>query len=347
MDWHIHHHDWAVNLLRSHVGGDKLRHAYLFTGPEGIGRKTLATKFAQALNCRQPPEKGGFCGVCRDCRGLESLTHPDLSQLQPEGNHKDVLIDQVRGLLHTLALAPYTATYRIALLPDFQRSTIEAQNALLKTLEEPPDKVILLLTANAPEQLLPTIVSRCEVVRLRPASVQSTQDYLISEKGLTVEKARLLAHLTGGRVGAAIGLAEDPSGLNRRREYLLALLDALPARRFERIKLAESLTRSRQSVRQNLTEVLSFWLSFWRDVFMRAGGESLSLVNVDLAVQIDQVAAQITCERARKLVIAHEKALGQLDAYANAQLLVETLLLQWPNVAVSQVLAGAIGEIGA
>ena len=351
MNWQIHEQDWAVNLLRNHAarnaqdGGGKLRHAYLFTGPEGVGRQTLAIRFAQALNCPTPPEQGGFCSVCRDCRQIQSLVHPDLSLLLPEEGHKKILIDQVRGLQHTLALSPYAAAYRIALLPDFPQATDQAQNALLKTLEEPPDKVILLLTAHTPEQLLATIVSRCEVIRLRPASIGSTQAYLQTEKGLTDEKARLLAHLSGGRVGAAIRLAEDPTALAHRREHLETLLGLLPARRFERFKLAASLVKPWDRARQNLGVVLPIWLSFWRDVFLMSAGGSLPLVNVDLAVQVDQVASQVSTERARALVVAHEQALGQLEANANVQLLAETLLLQWPMLMVSPLSHEIRGEL--
>lgn len=344
MNWQLHEHDWAVNLLSNHAAQnlqgklEMLRHAYLFTGPEGVGRRTLAIKFAQALNCTTPPEKGGYCGACRDCRQIQSLVHPDVSLLVPKEGHKDILIDQVRDLQRTLSLSPYMGAYRIALLPDFQRATTQAANALLKTLEEPPDKVVLLLTANAPEGLLPTIVSRCEVIRLRPAAIGSTQAYLETEKGLEIEKARLLAHLSGGRVGAAIRLAEDPTALSRRGEHLADFLDLLPARHFERFKLADRLSKPRNKSRQNLNEVLPIWLSFWRDVFMRSASESLPLVNVDLEAQIDQVAAQVSPDVARALVVTHEKAFQQLDAYANVQLLAETLMLQWPLVKVSQVL---------
>ncbi len=338
MDWNIHGHDWAVNLLRAHASGEKLRHAYLFVGPEGVGRRTLALRFAQALNCSAPPEPGGFCGQCRDCRGFESLTHPDLSLLQPEEGHKDILIDQVRALQHTLALAPYAASYRIALLPDFQQATTQAVNALLKTLEEPPDKVILTLTANALESLLPTIISRCEVIRLRPASITSTQAYLQAEKGLSVEKANLLAHLSSGRVGAAIRLAEDPTALARRREHLDALLGLLPAKRYERFRLAADLAKPYDTARQQVDAILPIWLSFWRDVFVHCSGADLALVNIDLGPQVALTASNLNTKSARALVIAHEKAIQQLDAYANVRLLVETLMLQWPYV--SQGLGG-------
>jgi DNA polymerase-3 subunit delta' len=348
MYWQIHAQDWAVELLRGHVSGDKLRHAYLFTGPEGVGRQTLAIRFAQALNCTNPPERGDFCGACRDCRQLASLTHPDLSLLLPEEGHKDILIDQVRALQHTLALSPYSGAYRIALLPDFQRTTIQAANALLKTLEEPPERVILLLTAIAPEGLLPTIVSRCEVIRLRPASIQATQNFLLAERGLDAERARLLAHISGGRVGAAIRMAEDPSALTTRWAHLESLLELLPMRNYERFKQVERLSKSADKPRQKVGEVLSTWLSFWRDVFLRASGEKLPLVNVDLETQIEQVAAQVPVSRAREMIIALEGALHHLDANVNVQLLLETLMLQWPAVTVSPTTANVLlqGEIG-
>ena len=334
MEWQIHGHEWAVNLLKTHASTDKHRHAYLFVGPEGVGRRTLALKFAQALVCPNPPAPGQFCGTCRDCRQLESMTHPDLSLLLPEEGHKDILIDQVRGLQHSLALAPYAASLRIALLLDFQRATNQAMNALLKTLEEPQDKVILLLTANTLESLLPTIVSRCEVIRLRPASIASTRVFLQSKKGLSSEQANLLAHLSGGRVGAAIHMADDPATLSRRRENLMAFLELLPAPRYQRFRLAEKLAKPYDKARENVGEVLPLWLSFWRDVLIRVSGADLPLVNLDLEQQIDQIAAELDASQARQLVVTHEKAIQELDLYANPRLLVETLMLQWPHVSV-------------
>ena len=342
MSWNIHQHDWAVTLLNSHAARspngsrERLRHAYLFTGPEGVGRQTLAVQFAQALNCTDPPSDGGFCGVCRDCRQMGLLTHPDLSMLVPDEGHKDIRIDQVRELQRTLSLSPYAGSYRVALLVDFQRATTQAANALLKTLEEPPDRVVLLLTANTPEGLLPTIVSRCEVVRLRPASIASTQTYLETVKGLPADRASLLAHLSGGRVGAAVNLAEDPDALTRRREHLADLFRLLPAARHERFKLAELIAKPRAQARQKLNDVLLIWLSFWRDVFFRATGETLPLLNIDAEPQINQVAAQVTPELARALIITHEEAFHQMALNANIQLLAESLLLQWPQVQVSQ-----------
>jgi len=330
--WHIFGHDWAVNLLRKHAATDKLRHAYLLVGPEGVGRRTLALRFAQALNCENPPQPGEFCRICKTCRQIDAMIHPDLDLLIPEEGHKDILIDQVRELQHHLSLSPYIAPYRIALLLDFQRATTQAMNALLKTLEEPADKVVLLLTADALENLLPTIVSRCEIIRLRPASLIETGTYLQTMHGVSKEKAALFAHLTSGRIGAAVELAEEPDALSTRERYLDDFLNLLPAPRFERFRLANTLSKPYDKAREKVGEVLPIWLSFWRDVFVRSSGTDLPLVNLDLEDQVNQIAVQIDAKTARELVIAHEKAFQQLDAYANVRLLVETLMLRWPYV---------------
>ena len=332
MTWEIFGHDWAVKLLKIHAAGEKLRHAYLFVGPVGIGRRTLALHFAQALNCQRAPAPGEFCGECRDCRGIQKMQHPDLSLVKPEEGHQDILIDQVRALQHTLALAPYAAAYRVALLPDFQHVTIQAQNALLKTLEEPPEKVILLLTVNAAESLLPTIVSRCEVIRLRPASLRDTQDFLQSNRGLDEDQARLIAHLSGGRIGAALHMVEDPHLLDGRRETIDTLLNLLPARRYERFSYADDLSRPYGQARQQAGSALSIWLSFWRDVFICSSGSTLPLVNLDLQPEVDHIASMVELQEARSLVIAHENAIEQLERNANIRLLLETLMLQWPFV---------------
>lgn len=332
MDWEIFGHDWAVALLKAQVGNGTLRHAYLLIGVQGVGRRTLAIRFAQAVNCTSPPEPGGFCNTCRDCRQIRAMAHPDLSLLAPQEGHREILIDQVRELQHTLSLAPYASRYRVALLPDFHRATHQAANALLKTIEEPADRVILLLTAPSQESLLPTIVSRCETIRLRPAAVDAARQYLVSTMGLEGGQAELVAHLSGGRIGAAIQLIDHPDRLTHRKKILEDLLEMLPASFYERFKLAAELTRSYGQSRQTVGDVLPIWLSFWRDVFIRSSGAELPLVNIDLEAQVSQLSALIHHQRARSLVAAHEEAVRHMDVNVNVRLLVETLMLEWPRV---------------
>ncbi|MCJ7693957.1 MAG: hypothetical protein MUO40_00875, partial [Anaerolineaceae bacterium] len=130
MKWDIFGHDNAVNFLKEHTKPEKLRHAYLITGPQGVGRRTLALAFVKALNCKQPIEQGIPCDSCITCQQIARMEFPDLSILAPEEGHKDIRIEQVRALQHSIVLAPYQAPYRVALLLDFQKITQGAANAL-------------------------------------------------------------------------------------------------------------------------------------------------------------------------------------------------------------------------
>src|SRR5918996_2481323 len=218
-NWNLLGHEWAVDLLKKHVVNGTTRHAYLFAGPPGLGRRTLALRFAQALNCQTPVEVGIPCGQCRDCKQIAAMQHADLTVIQADAEGGTLKVDQIREARRTLNLKPYQATYRVALFLRFQEANDNAANALLKTLEEAPSYAVLILTADNPEQLLPTIVSRCEILRLRPLRVEEVQRELES-RGIESERAKLIAHISGGRFGYALQLVEDDSLLEKREEQL-------------------------------------------------------------------------------------------------------------------------------
>jgi DNA polymerase-3 subunit delta' len=327
LTWSIRGHDWAVNLLRGHLSSGDVRHAYLFTGPPGVGRRTLAVQFAQALNCLNPPAVGEFCGQCRICRQTAALQHSDLSILQAEKEGGVLKVEQVREAQHALSLTPYEARYRVALLLRFQEANPNAQNALLKTLEEAPQQVILLLTADSAESLLPTIVSRCEVLRLRPMPLDGLQQELESRQ-MTPADARLLAHLSAGRLGYALRLKDDVGQLEQRRAFIEDLMNMLGANIRERFTYAEAIARDREAVRQ----AYQVWLSFWRDLMLRCASPELPLVNLDMEVEIANLARQIDLPAARSQVSALERSIARLDGNLNARLLTEVLLMDWPQL---------------
>src|SRR5574341_2523844 len=170
MPWNIVGHTWALEMLKRDLALDRARHAYLFTGPEGIGKCTLATEFACALLCSSA---GAPCGQCRHCQLAAKGSHPDLLTIAPEISGKRVRaekikIEPVRQLIYDLSLTPVEARRRVARLLRFDAANVETMNAFLKTLEEPPGSTVILLTAARAAALLPSTVSRCEVVSLRP-----------------------------------------------------------------------------------------------------------------------------------------------------------------------------------
>ena len=206
-NWDLIGHEWAVDMLKKHVVNGTTRHAYLFAGPPGLGRRTLALRFAQALNCQTPTDAGIPCETCRDCKQIESMHHPDLTIIQAESEGGTLKVDQIREARRTLTLKPYQSKYRVSIFLRFQEANDSAGNALLKTLEEAPSYAVLILTADNPEQLLPTIVSRCEVLRLRPSKIDEVQREL-EIRGFEIGQAKLIAHISGGRFGYALRLVE-------------------------------------------------------------------------------------------------------------------------------------------
>ena len=328
MNWDILGHEWAIQLLKAHITRGTLRHAYLLTGPQGIGRRTLALRFAQAVNCTEPPAPGEFCGHCRSCRLIARMEHPDLSIVQAEQVGGMLKVDQVRDLQHALSLTPYEARFRVALLLRFEEANSNAANALLKTLEEPPSQVILLVTAESGESLLPTIVSRCEVLRLRPLPVKTIQRGLESQLDLPQDKAGLLAHLSGGRPGQAYLLHQEPALLSQRQTWLDDQNQLLAASRVARFAYAETLAKDKETLRG----ALQVWLSYWRDVLLFASGAHAPVTNFDRSEEIEEAAKHFGLSEACRMVSAVESTVGLLEHNVNARLAMEVLLLSLPHL---------------
>jgi DNA polymerase-3 subunit delta' len=336
MNWDLLGHEWAVDLLREHVAKGSLRHAYLFTGPQGVGRRTLALRLAQAINCPQPPAPGEPCRACRTCMQIERMQHPDLSIVQADTEGGTLKVEQVRELQRSLALTPYAARYRVALLLRFEEAHPSAANALLKTLEEPASQVVLVVTAESAEALLPTVVSRCEVLRLRPSPVEEVSQALQARSGLKPEQASLLAHIAGGRVGYALRLSEAPEQLDQRTEWLNDHRRLLAASRVERFAYADEITKVKDKdkdvVRRELNTRLDFWLSLWRDVLLRAAGASASLTNPDRELDIHALVERIDLPEALRVVSAIERTQDLLNRNVNTRLAIEVFLMDLPRM---------------
>ncbi|HUG33422.1 MAG TPA: DNA polymerase III subunit delta' [Anaerolineales bacterium] len=326
-NWNLIGHEWAVDMLKKHIVRGTTRHAYLFAGPPGLGRRTLALRFAQALNCPTPLEAGIPCGKCRDCQQIQAMQHADLTVVQADSDGGILKVDQIREVRKTLVLKPYMSKYRVALFLRFGEANDNAANALLKTLEEAPSYAVLILTADNPEQLLPTIVSRCEVLRLRPLRVDEVQKEL-ETRGLETGRAKLIAHISGGRMGYAIRLIENDTLLEKREERLNDLLTLVAASRVEKFKYADQLSKDKDAMRQTIT----FWLSYWRDVLLRAAQAETRLVNVDRNVEIEDLADRLDLSSACRAVRRLEASLDQMDRNVNPRLLAEVLLMDLPNL---------------
>ncbi len=328
MTWSIYGHEWAAELLANHIASGGVRHAYLFCGPPGVGRRTLALKFVQALACLQPPVPGQACGTCRMCDQTIREQQADLHIIRIAEDAANIKVEQIRDLQRLLALSPYQARYRVALLPGFEKATAGAQNALLKTLEEAPEKAILLLTADSPDNLLPTIVSRCEVLRLRPMEVENLARILQNSQNLLAHQARVFAHVSAGRPGLALSLTSDQAAYKNRSVWLEHLHTALCSGIIDRFNLAEKLSRDKNKLREGLR----IWLTYWRDLMLATSGAQSPLTNLDWTETLQQVAVQLDFPTAHRCAAALEDALEDVDLNLNPRLLVEVMLMDWPRI---------------
>ncbi len=324
-NWDLLGHEWAVELLKNHLAQGRPRHAYLFTGPAGVGRRTLALRFAQALNA---PDRI-FNPEDPVSRQFARMQHPDLSVLERQEGDRDIKIDAVRELQHTLSLTPYVAAYRVALLLNFEEASDSAANALLKTLEEPPGRVVLMLTAESTDSLLPTIASRCEVLRLRPVPFDRLAAGLEHRLAFGADEAHLLAHISGGKPGYALHLAENPDIMEARESLLEDQIALLGGSRVRRFAYADQLSKDKQVYRQTLL----VWLAFWRDIMLLTLNSSAPLTNPDKRDELVRLSRRIDTQTAQAVVVAIENRLGELRTNANPRLSAEALMLQLPFLA--------------
>ena len=217
-NWPVDGHDWAVEYLRQCMANNRIRHAYLITGTKSIGKMALARAFAMALNCTHDDPDQRPCGECKACKTIQSGNHPDILYSQTDPNTGVLKIDAIRAITNQIAMRPYQARYRVAIFDDFDHAQPRAQDALLKTLEEPPSYAVLILLAESLEPILSTITSRSQMIRLRPVSAEFIRTLLQERFDLELVEATLLSGLSGGRIGWAIDAASRPEMLETRTE---------------------------------------------------------------------------------------------------------------------------------
>jgi DNA polymerase-3 subunit delta' len=322
-------HRHAQTLLARAVLSGQVRHAYLLSGPRGIGKTTLALEFACLLNCqRRATGDTEPCGVCAACQKIAHGTHPDVALVTPPTGKRTLEVDAVREVLRAASLAPSEGAWRIFVLPEADQMLPAAANALLKTLEEPPPGVVLVLTSAEPESLLPTIVSRCQLVPLQPL----TPDEIVAalqERWETPEtEARELAAMANGRLGWAVRAREEPELREQRASTLAALMRLPAARRDERLRQAGAFATDVESARQ----VVELWTVWWRDVVLAAcGATHLGSTGATRAAS-ERLGRALGIERAQAFLQSLLGAQAALEQNANPRLTLDVLMLDLPTV---------------
>ncbi len=340
MTWDVIGQERAVALLERAIQDEaRLSHAYLFVGPEHVGRATAARRFAQALNCEAGERP---CGECRSCRHIDEDKHPDVEWLGVGGvcdetehrdheGSRDIRICQVRRLERVVSRAPFEGRYRVVIIEPADAMTVEAANAFLKTLEEPPAQVVLVLITAREEALRETVRSRCRRVPFSGVPRAEIEAALGDRWGAPAEGAARLARLAQGRLGWAVAALAD-GGLLAERERVVEEIDALLAGSLgERFSYAASLGARYPRDARAVQHTLELWGGWWRDVLLAAAGQEELVADVDRLDTLRPQAAQYGVEGALEALTALQGAARHLEEHANPTLALEVMLLELPE----------------
>jgi len=326
-----------VTLLQRSLEQGALGHAYLFVGPPHVGKMTLASNLAMALNCEgeDPP-----CGTCTSCQKITEEKHTDV-QIIGLSNNRDseetkaraeISIDQIREIQHSCNLPPFEGKKKIYIIDEADKLSIEAANCLLKTLEEPAEHVVFaLLTTN--ERLLPaTVISRCQRLELSPVPLAEVESALSNNHDIDPPKVKLLARLCHGCIGWALSAAADVNVLEERAQQIEKLLNMLRADYEERFVYAAELASQFSRNREKVYYILDSWLDWWRDMLLLKVNCPEHLINVDFAPELTEITNDYSITEIR-VIIGNIKAVKQqLAQNANAQLALEVLMLNIPKI---------------
>jgi DNA polymerase-3 subunit delta' len=337
--WQVYGQDHILRHMEASLKQGRAAHAYLLVGPPHVGKMTLALNLAQGVNCMEGP--GEPCGDCVQCTRIARGHHADLRIVglgrseEGEPARTVIGIGDVREVLRQVNLKPYEGACTVIIFDRAELMSEDAANALLKTLEEPPPQVLILLLSADAEGILPTVRSRCRRLVLLPVPKAKMVETLVREHHASPEEAERLSRLARGCPGWAItALAEGEEVLDRREAEMDRLTETcasgLNARFNYAGEIATLFSRDRDSAKQQLF----LWLRWWRDLLLvKEGGEEYVL-NIDRQAELRLQAAQLTSVQIVRFVKRLLETLEALDRNARARLALEMLMLDLPVTTV-------------
>jgi DNA polymerase-3 subunit delta' len=344
--WSIIGHTPALAALERALAGETAAHAWLFAGPEGTGKRTVALEFAAALNCESSPKP---CGDCRPCRDTLAGRHPDVDLVEPGGicdepdhrehpGSRDLRICQIRRLERVLSLSPYAGGRRVAIVDAADTLHVEAANAFLKTLEEPPADTVIILLVEREERLPETVLSRCQRLLFRPLDRETVIEALTA-RAADREQAEVIAAAAAGRIGWALRALEDSTLLAERETMLDDAVRVAHASRVDRFGWAKGAENRAQEVRERYLRELAVWESWWRDVLMAGSGRLDGLMNRDRASLLAEEGKLYTAQAIVKFLQALLETREYLQANVDPQLALENLTLDLPQPRLAEARA--------
>ena len=315
----IYGHQKQIDMLQKAMAQQRVGHAYLFSGPDAIGKKALALQFARALNCENADRNNDACGACSSCRKMISGNHPDMHVLETQAQF--IRIDAIRSIQDQMTFKPLEGRRRVFIIDDADKMNEQAANALLKTLEEPSADNFLMLVTARPYWLAQTILSRCRHVRLNPLPVGDVARFLIDQKQMDASKAHLLAGLSGGSIGQALELDSEEM-IAFRAEISRLLTAAGKSDPMSLLMLASFLGQDKKEIKQGL-KILN---TYFRDALVyREVAEAGMIINADDLPVIASLAGRLNGEQLLQNIAQVERSNETLEMNVNKSLTLEAM----------------------
>lgn len=312
-------HDMIKQYFKKSILADKVSHSYIFEGPYGVGKKTVAMDFAKLLLCE---DENKPCGECKSCKMIEAGTHPDINSVKKDT--KITKIDTVREqLIKFMDIKPYVGKYKIVIVEEADTLNIEGQNAMLKTIEEPPAYGIIILITRNLASLLPTIKSRCIHLRFAPLSSQIVIDYLM-KKQVAEHEVPIYTQFCEGSIGLAKDLIEDKAFLDRRRESIQYLSQLDKANLIEMYGIVKEICDHKEEIQ----DVLMFWELWYRDIAMAKALKIDNFYYLDYKSQLLDMSNKLTYNKISSNLEHIRESKQNLKQNVNITLIIENLLLK-------------------
>lgn len=312
-------HERAIETLKRTINKKTVSHSYLFEGEEGLGKKEIAYVFAKTLLCKEQGEEP--CNHCTSCMKFDGGNHPDFVVIEPEKGL--IKKGEIENLINSVARAPFESLRKIFIIDDSHKMNMEAQNALLKTLEEPPEYINLILITSSINNIMPTILSRCQRIKFYPIQSKIITDYLVNNFEKDQEEANFLADFSKGSIGKAIQLAQSNDFFVKRDECI-NLIDNLL--RGDKTKALSSIGFFNDH-KDDIEELIDIFLFWFRDlIIFKEIGESTLIVNKD---RLDFLSKQsyVQIDKINDIIEKVQLTKDYINRNVNFQLSIETMLL--------------------
>ena len=311
----------AKRILKDELKSNRVSHAYLFLGADGLGKKELALEFVKALLC--PSEGLESCDECIICRKIEHQNHADVRLLTREEGSRNIKIDQIRNLQQEIIYKPYEGKRKTFIIDDADKMTLEAANSLLRTLEEPPDYAVLILLAEEINQLLPTIISRCQQIYFHSVAQEKIKQHL-KKFDFSSAEASLYSRLAEGSPGVALELVQDEDYKEIRTKVIDFLIDL---QNKSLVKIFKQVNDLEKYLQQDfpLFDLISSW---YRDIILCIEGNNKQIVNIDYLSEIKQLSLENSVDRLTKNISYLNKIKDYVDRNVNKSLALQVLMIK-------------------